>query len=101
MIQYTCDCCQRLINAEDEVRYVVRMEIYAAFDAGGEELDCDRDHLQEIEDILESLEDLEDADIGADVFQQVRYDLCGDCRKKFLVNPLGRVASRKVGFSNN
>lgn len=100
MIQYTCDCCQRLINPEEEVRYVVRMEIYAAFDAA-EDVDCDRDHLQEIEDILESLSDLEDSDIGADVFQQVRYDLCSDCRKKFLSNPLGRVTSRKVGFSNN
>ncbi len=101
MIHYTCDGCQRSIDTEDEVRYVVRMEVYAAFDAGEEEGDPGRDNLQEIDDILDALDDLENDAIGPDIFQQVRYDLCGECRKQFLRNPLGRLAARNVGFSNN
>lgn len=100
MIHFTCDGCQRPINLEDELRYVVRVEVYAAFD--GEESDAaDRDHLQEIDDILEALDELEDADSDEEVFQQVRYDLCAECRKRFLRNPLGRMSNRGVGFSNN
>ncbi|MCA9238598.1 MAG: hypothetical protein KDA37_00285 [Planctomycetales bacterium] len=100
MIHYTCDGCQRKINPEEEIRYVVRLEVYAAFDAG-DEPDAERDHLQEISDILEEIEDLDSEQVGPDVYQQVRYDLCSDCRKKFLCNPIGRVTSRRVGFSNN
>jgi hypothetical protein len=101
MIHYTCDGCRRSIDTDDEVRYVVRMEVYAAFDACDEESDPGRDNLQEIDDILDALDDLENDAIGSDIFQQVRYDLCSECRKQFLRNPLGRLASRNVGFSNN
>lgn len=100
MIHFTCDGCQRPINLEEELRYVVRVEVYAAFD-GEESQDSDRDHLQEIEDILEALDELDDQECEEEVFQQVRYDLCGECRKKFLRNPLGRLSASPVGFSNN
>jgi hypothetical protein len=101
MIHFTCDCCHRVIDSELEVRYVVRMEVYASLDdtAVREE---ERDHLAEIEDILESMDDLEDDQIGDDVYSQVRYDLCSDCRRKFVKNPLGRMgATAKVDFSKN
>jgi hypothetical protein len=80
------------------------MEVYAAFDpaAAGEE-DEDGDHLQEIQDILERLEDSENDQIGDDVYQQFRFDLCPECRKKFAKNPLGREArvAKAIGFSKN
>ncbi|MGD0655917.1 MAG: hypothetical protein ABSA16_16390 [Thermoguttaceae bacterium] len=103
MIRYTCDLCKRDLDSEDDLRYVVKIEVYAAFDpaAAGED-ENDRDHLQEIQDILESLEDADDDLIGNDVYQQLRFDLCPECRKKFLQNPLGREAAAKAfGFSSN
>jgi hypothetical protein len=78
------------------------MEIYAAFDpnAADEEND-DRDHLQEIQDILERLDDAESDQISDEVYQQMRFDLCPECRRKFMKNPLGRETAKVFGFSEN
>ena len=102
MIRYSCDLCKRDLDPQDDLRYVVKVEVYAAFDpaaAGGD--DEDRDHLEEIQDILERLEDSETEAIGDDVYQQLRFDLCPECRKKFIKNPLGRETAKVFGFSSN
>ncbi|MBN1854657.1 MAG: hypothetical protein JW829_18135 [Pirellulales bacterium] len=101
MIHFTCDGCGRSLNPEFDVRYVVRMEIYASLDPSETDLDDDCDHLQDIQDILERLDDADDTEIGEDVYQQVRYDLCSECRKRFSLNPLGRLAAPQFGFSEN
>jgi hypothetical protein len=56
MIHYTCDCCKRIIDASEDTRYVVRMEVYMPVDATDVTLDDDRDHLDEIQDILERID---------------------------------------------
>lgn len=101
MIHYSCDCCKRSLEPED-LRYVVKLEVYAAFDpATTDEMDDDRDHLQEIQDILQRSADTGDAQLGNDVYEQLRFDLCPECRKKFLQNPLGRELSKQFDFSKN
>jgi hypothetical protein len=103
MIRYVCDLCKCELDPEHDLRYVVKVEVYAAYDPNlNAEDEDDRDHLQEIQDILERLEDEADQQIGADVYQKLRYDLCPECRKKFLENPLGRESAKAVfGFSSN
>jgi len=102
MIRYSCDLCKRNLDPEEDLRYVVKMEIYAAFDPNAaDEEDDDRDHLQEIQDILERLDDAESDQIGEEVYQQMRFDLCPECRRKFLKNPLGREIAKVFGFSEN
>jgi hypothetical protein len=102
MIRYSCDLCKRELDSEVDLRYVVKMEVYAAYDPEAtSEDENDRDHLQEIQDILECLEDADDDLIGNDVYQQMRFDLCPECRKKFLQNPLGRETAKAFGFSSN
>ncbi len=101
MLHYTCDCCKRLINPERELRYVVRVEVYAALDAADDDGDDERDHLQEIQDILERLDDADDDQISDDVYHQKRFDLCGECRNRYVKNPLGRLAMQELGFSQN
>jgi hypothetical protein len=106
MIHYSCDLCKRPIDADEDLRYVVKIEVYAAIDpvevdANGD----DRDHLQEMQDILQRMEEAgseagSDA-VGDDVYQQLRFDLCPECRKKFVKNPLGREASKQFDFSKN
>ncbi len=93
--------CKRELDTGD-LRYVVKMGMYAAFDpTDDDEDDDDRDHLQEIQDILERIEDLEDDRIGEDVYKQLRFDLCPECRRKFLQNPLGREVAKAFSFSEN
>ncbi len=68
MIRYSCDLCKRALDPQDDLRYVVKIEVYAAFDpsaAGADEED--RDNLEEIQDILERLEDSASESIGDDV----------------------------------
>ena len=77
------------------------MEVYASLDPMEDGLDSDRDHLQEIQDILERLDDAENDQIGDDIYQQMRFDLCSDCRKKFLRRPLGRGPAAQFNFSEN
>ena len=101
MIRYSCDICKRDLDPDQDLRYVVKMEVFAAFDPAAADDDDDRDHLQEIQDILERMEDAESDQIGEDVFQQLRFDLCPECRKKFLRDPLGRGIAKAFGFSAN
>jgi hypothetical protein len=103
MVHYSCDLCKRRLDPEDDLRYVVKIEVFAAYDPNAStEDDDDRDHLQEIQDILETMEDAEDERIGDDVYQQLRFDLCPECRRKFLKNPLAReMPAKAFGFSSN
>jgi hypothetical protein len=101
MIRYTCDLCKRDLDPVEDLRYVVKMEVYAAFDPVVVEEDGDRDHLQEIQDLLEQLEDSDGNQIGDDVYQRLRFDLCPECRKKFGKNPLGRESAKILDFSEN
>ena len=101
MIRYSCDLCKRELDPEEDLRYVVKMEVFAAFDPTVTDDDDDRDHLQEIQDLIERLEDAENDQIGDDVYQQLRFDLCPQCQKKFVRNPLGRERVQVFGFSDN
>jgi hypothetical protein len=99
MIQYSCDLCKRPLDPEDDLRYVVKLEVYAAFDRV--EMDDDADNLQEIHEILERMDETNSDQLGDDVYQQLRFDLCPECRKKFLRNPLGRKLIEQFDFSPN
>ncbi len=101
MIRYCCDMCKRDLDPDDEIRYEVKIEICAAFDPQVTEDDeDDRDHLEEIQDMLERLGDV-DVEVGEDVYRELRFDLCPACRRKFVKNPLGREVAKALDFSQN
>lgn len=101
MIHYTCDCCKRRIDAADELRYIVRLEVYAALDPLDDGADDDRDHLQEIQEVLERLDGTHEEEVCDEVYHQNRFDLCSDCRQRFVQDPLGRRAPTQLDFSQN
>ena len=102
MIHYSCDRCQRLIEADDEVRYVVRLDVEAKL---GENVfardDEDSDHLLEIHEILERSEAEGDSKLGQEIFARKRFDLCAECYETFQRNPIGREIAKSAGFSQN
>lgn len=100
MIRYTCDLCKRDLDPDEDIRYEVKIEISAAFDPPVHDED-DRDHLQEIQELLEQLEHGQGDRIGDDVHQELRFDLCPDCRRRFSSNPLGRESVKLLDFSKN
>ncbi|NIL98629.1 MAG: hypothetical protein GTO53_11890 [Planctomycetales bacterium] len=102
MIQYCCDGCKQIIDPRDDLRYVVRMEIYAAMDTAEiDDGDDDRDYLMEVQEIIERGEDAENDRLGEEIYQQLRFDLCPDCRRKFLQSPLARETGKQLYFSEN
>lgn len=101
MIHYTCDCCKRRIDSADELRFIVRLEVYAALDPMEDEADDDRDHLQEIQEVLERMDDPQEEGVCDEVYHQKRFDLCSECRHSFVLNPLGRPIPSQLNFSQN
>jgi len=102
MIHYSCDRCKRMIDPAKEVRHVVRIEVQTIVEPPPSgEWDEDRDHLLEMDELLDTL-DLDEEDLLAETLpQQLRFDLCTDCYRKYLQDPLGVESSLRVGFSSN
>lgn len=102
MIHYSCDRCKRPLDPQEDLRYVVRLEVQAVMDPVNEsELTDDRDHLLEIDEILERAEAAESEYISDEVYQKQRYDLCPSCYRAYIKNPLGREVKASLGFSQN
>lgn len=102
MIHYSCDRCRRRIDPSKEIRHVVRIEVQAVLEPPAyDELEDDRDHLMEIDDLLDAMDLLEEDFPQEDLPQQLRFDLCSDCYRKYIQNPLGSETSLHVGFSSN
>jgi hypothetical protein len=101
MIHFSCDRCKRVLDA-DESRYVVRVEVTTPLEPLDiDEHEDDRDHLAEIHDMLERLNDEEVETLSEEVGRQLRYDLCRDCYRKFIQFPVGREPAEQFGFSEN
>ena len=102
MIHYSCDRCKRIIDSEEDLRYVVKLEVQAAMEPlEVDEFEDDRDHLLEVQEILERLEDAESEAISNELYQRCRYDLCSECYRDFIKNPVGYEARAQFGFSQN
>ncbi len=86
---YTCDRCGARIEA-NELRYVLKMNIFAAYDTMKIELsDLEKDYEDEIRKLIEKIEHMDPKQLQEDVFKQFSFDLCRGCQQKFLRNPLG------------
>lgn len=99
MLHFSCDLCGCQL---DDRRFVVKLEAFPAFDPDQlEPADLDADHLADVAQQLDthaaansSAED----DCGT---KTLRFDLCPRCHRKFLHDPLGRDAARRLTFSKN
>ncbi len=99
MLHFSCDLCGKPL---DDRRFVVKLDVFPAYDPDelGED-DLDADHLQEIAALLSESDDsclpeLEDCEA-----KSYRYDLCPNCHRQYLKDPLGRDRSRRLNFSEN
>ena len=104
MIRCYCDLCKREINQREQPYYIVKMEVYAAFDPA-EDIDCDspddRNYLEEIQEMLDGIDDEDLEEASREVYHRMRFDLCPECRRKFMRNPLGRNLLDRSRFSEN
>jgi len=104
MLHYSCDLCKRMIDPHTDLRHVVKIEVFAAIEdqpccSGDEALVEDADHLEDVQEMLERIED-EEMD-ALDDARSMRFDLCDDCRRRFVRNPLGIKSGKTLDFSQN
>lgn len=96
MLHFSCDLCGCRL---DDRRFVVKLEAFPAFDPDQlEPADLDADHLAEVAQQIESNDTSNEEDCGT---KTLRFDLCPRCHRKFLHDPLGRDAARRLTFSKN
>ncbi len=100
MIHYSCDKCGKVIQAEEELRYVVKIEVYPAdcVEEENEEFDDIRDDLAEFN--LEDERELEDSDDEDMEYRTLRFDLCSECHKSYVRDPLFAKSYRSRFFDN-
>jgi hypothetical protein len=103
MLHVTCDLCGKELYPGDDHHYVVKIEAFAADDpAKITEADLDEDHMEAVSELLREMEDHPaDHELTEPAYRHFRYDLCPECHKKFLRDPLGREAAQKFDFSEN
>jgi len=102
MQHFSCDSCGKELLPEMDRRFVVKMEVYAANEPTGltdEDLDDD-DHLESLGQLLRDIESGAVAPDFAPDYKQLRLDLCPECHKKFLRDPLNKEVA-KFDFSEN
>jgi hypothetical protein len=97
---YTCDVCQRVLDAKIDQRYVLRISACGGEDAD-RALDDDRDYLEEIDDRLICARNFDDDLLGQESEDEIEYDLCAECRQKFSLEDIGRRATHSLDFSQN
>src|SRR5262245_751054 len=102
MLHFTCDLCGKELRPGDDQRYVVKMEAYAAQDpAEITDADLDEDHM---EAVCQQIRDDEEDGLESELInphKDFRFDLCADCHKRFLRDPLAREHAQKFDFSKN
>lgn len=99
MIHHSCDRCHKMIDTDVEMRYVVWIEVQAAVDPAA--ADEDEDNLLDLDEILERLESEDSEQVSQDIYRRQRFDLCSDCQRQFVQNPLGQESKTLVQFSKN
>jgi hypothetical protein len=103
MLHFTCDLCGKELQSQEDHRYVVKIEVFAAHDPRKlTEADLDEDHMEAVSELLRDMEDtVADPDVTTPAHKSFRYDLCPECQKKFLRDPLGKESEQKFDFSEN
>lgn len=103
MIHFSCDRCRRTIDAED-LRFAVSIEIQVALESGPCSADENFDALNDqaaLHEVLNQFDEQEREEISEFAYQQRQFDLCSDCHRDYLSNPLGIEPHSRVGFSEN
>ena len=97
MVQPACDVCGREMSRMDR-QYVATVDLRPTIGADTTDEDPgDRDHLLEIHEMLESVEENE----MPEDFQPQEYILCHECYCRIREEPFQREPVVQVGFSEN
>jgi len=95
MDHLTCDGCGEPLLLDADVRYVVKIEGYAAYDPLEiTKSDLARDLDGEMRDALRSLEGKSAEEAQDEVHRTFEIDLCARCWQSYVKDPLGGLRRR-------
>lgn len=100
MVLISCDLCGKEIIPEISQYFIVRMEVLAKGQTELTEQDMSNDNLEAVSMLLQALEEDGLAYHEAPARQVMKFDLCANCRSKFVKDPLNREAM-SLDFSAN
>ena len=103
MIHYNCDMCGKSLVTEEDDRYVVKIEIYAACDSTEEDDDDLIDDFEEDDDEEEEeeVDNIDPEEVDGVEYKTFRYDLCSKCHSRYMQDPLSINSIRRGRFSEN
>ena len=91
-----CDGCGEPLLVDGNVRYVTKIEVFAAYDPLEiTEEDLAQANEKSWREIMAELKNKSAAELESDVYLQMRYDLCLACRKAYVQDPLNVLKDRK------
>ncbi len=93
----TCDVCDEGLLLDVDVRYILKVEGYAAYDPM--ELtrqDLEKDVEAEMRGVLRQLETKDGDEAQDEVHRAFSYDLCPRCWKRYLRDPLASAREQEA-----
>lgn len=79
-----CYCCERELP-EGSLKYIVEIKSFADFDGFLEEYQGDVE--EGMMELLEEMEEIDQKTLEDDVYQELIFVMCKECRDKFYKNP--------------
>jgi len=91
MIKLACDICGKTLLLDEDVRYIVNVEVLAAYDPLElTQEDLNKDFRKELRELVERMKDMDPEKAQDSVYRKLRFDLCPTCQKEYLKDPLGQ-----------
>jgi len=88
MIRYECDRCGTALSANDANRFIVKLEVFAAASPIDASLDDTTNAGGQLQEVLEQLRNADPDEIEDKTYRSFRFDVCDNCRKHLIANPL-------------
>lgn len=89
MTGFCCDRCGKPLLVDEEVRYVVDVRVYAAYDPmeiTSDDLAADR--RDEIRELTQKMREMDPKELEEQVYKRFTLELCPACQREYLKHPL-------------
>ena len=89
MIQLTCHICGKTLLLDEDVRYTVKIEVFAAYDPleiTAEDLE--KDYRKELRELVERMKEMDPEEAQDSVYRMFTFQLCPKCQKEYIKDPL-------------
>ena len=91
MMKLACDLCGKTLMADEDVRYVVHIEVFAAADPMEVTVeDLKQDLHKALRELMLRVERMDPEKAQDSVYRSFHFELCPACQKEYLKDPLRR-----------